>query len=118
MPKDNILKFINHRRKLRAPMVIYADYEAILEKEQSCQPNADSSFTTCKQRHIPSSFGIYQVNCCCQPSDGNQMEPEIYRDKDCTEKFLESIIARAKEHQERLNNPKTAQTDGRGNEEA
>ena len=35
----NTLKFQNHHKQMSVPFVIYADFEAITEKIQGCQPN-------------------------------------------------------------------------------
>ena len=40
---NNILKFNNHHKQQPIPFVTYADFEAITEKVQGCQPNNDSS---------------------------------------------------------------------------
>lgn len=47
---DNIIKFQNYNRQLKAPFVIYADFEAVTEKVQSCKPN-DNSYTEAYQKH-------------------------------------------------------------------
>ena len=43
--KRSLIKFENHYRQLQVPFVIYADFEALLEKIQKCQRNGDKSFT-------------------------------------------------------------------------
>ena len=42
---DNILKYNNYHKQQPIPFVIYADFEAITEKVQGCQPNNDKSYT-------------------------------------------------------------------------
>ena len=42
---ENILKFNNHHKQMPQAFVIYADFEAITEKIQTCQPNDKKSFT-------------------------------------------------------------------------
>ena len=46
MPKvgENILKFNNFHKQQAVPFVIYADFEAITKKVQSCKPNDDKSY--------------------------------------------------------------------------
>ena len=41
MPKkgESVVQFKNHQRQMPAPFVIYADFEAITEKIQGCEPN-------------------------------------------------------------------------------
>ena len=47
MPKEgeNILKFNNFHKRQAVPFVIYADFEAIMNKVQGCKPNDDKSYT-------------------------------------------------------------------------
>ena len=46
MPKaDNMVYFKNYHKRLEAPFVIYADFEAINEKVHRCQPINDKSYT-------------------------------------------------------------------------
>jgi len=42
---NNILKFNNYHKQLPVPFVIYADFEAITENVQGCQPNNNKSNT-------------------------------------------------------------------------
>ena len=52
--KDKILKY-NHRQKsLKAPFMIYADLECLLEKMRLCQNNPEKSCTEKKTKHTPS----------------------------------------------------------------
>lgn len=45
------------------PFVIYADFQAITEKVQGCQPNIDKSYTETYQNHKDCGYG-YKVICC------------------------------------------------------
>jgi len=38
--------FKNHHKMLRVPFVVHADFEAITEKIESCQPSNENSYTT------------------------------------------------------------------------
>ena len=64
MPKkgENILKYTNHHKQQPIPFVIYADFEAITEKVQGCQPNNDKSYTEAYQKHTDCGYG-YKVVC-------------------------------------------------------
>ena len=45
MPKaDDMVYFKNYQKGLKAPFIIYADFEAITEKIYDCQPNYDESY--------------------------------------------------------------------------
>ena len=39
------------------PFVIYADFEAIAEKIQGCEPNSTKSYTDKYQKHTGCSYG-------------------------------------------------------------
>mgnify|MGYP001796290189 CR=1 FL=1 len=54
--KNNTLKFINHQKQQAVPFVIYADFEAITEKIQGCQPTNNKSFTQAYQRHTDCGY--------------------------------------------------------------
>ena len=62
MPKkvENILQFKNHQKQMPAPFVIYADFEAVTEKIQGCEPNNNKSYTNKYQTHTSCSYG-YKV---------------------------------------------------------
>ena len=46
MPNDNNKTLYNHGEKsLKAPFMIYADLECLLEKMHSCQNNPEKSYT-------------------------------------------------------------------------
>ena len=47
MPEEgkNILKYLAGEPLLKAPFAIYADFECLLIKEQSCQNNLEKSYT-------------------------------------------------------------------------
>ena len=46
MPEEgSTIKFENYHKQLRAPFVIYADFEALMEKIQKCQQDDGKSFT-------------------------------------------------------------------------
>ncbi|CAH3176400.1 unnamed protein product [Porites evermanni] len=57
------LQFQNHHRQMLVPFVINADFEAITEKIQGCQPNNTQSCTDKYQKHTGCSYG-YKVVCC------------------------------------------------------
>ena len=59
----NTLHFQNHRSQMAAPFVIQADFEAVTEKVQGCQPNSTKSYTNKYQKHTGCSYG-YKVVCC------------------------------------------------------
>ena len=56
---NKILKY-NHRKKsLKAPAIIYADLECLLEKMHSCQNNLEESYKEKKTKHTPSGYPLF-----------------------------------------------------------
>ena len=62
IPKEgeNIVQFKNHHRQMPAPFVIYADFEAIIEKIHGYEPNNSKSYTDKYQKHTSCGYG-YKV---------------------------------------------------------
>ena len=57
MPNEDnkILKHNHGEKSLKAPAIIYADLECLLEKMHSCQNNPEKSYT----EHAPSDYSIF-----------------------------------------------------------
>ena len=92
--KENILKFNGFKKQLPVPFVIYADFEAITEKIDSCQPNDNKSYTEAYQNHRDCGYG-YKVVCCYD--DKFTKEAVIYRgdgkgSEGAVYKFLEAML--------------------------
>ena len=95
MPKkgENTLKYTNHHKQQAVPFVIYADFEAITEKIQGCQPNNDKSYTEAYQKHTDCGYG-YKVVCCY---DDKYTKPiNIYRGEKAVYKFMEKMLEEVK----------------------
>ena len=62
MPNNNnkILKYNHGEKSLKAPFIIYADLECLLEKMLSCQNNFEKSYTEKKTKHTPSGYSIFR----------------------------------------------------------
>ena len=52
----NISKYYSGEKSLKAPFTLYADFECLLIKEQSCQNNLEKPYTERKARHEPSVY--------------------------------------------------------------
>ena len=90
---DNILKYNNYHKQQPIPFVIYADFEAITEKVQGCQPNNDKSYTEAYQKHTDCGYG-YKVVCCY---DDKYTKPiNIYRGEKAVYKFMEKMLEEVK----------------------
>jgi hypothetical protein len=59
---------------MRVPFVIYADFETFNVKIDTCQPNANRSYTQKIMKQVPSSFCFYAVSSVT----GEKFEPVIY----------------------------------------
>ena len=54
-----ILEFNQYKKSYKAPFIIYADLECIIEKVDGCKNNPKNSLTTKVSEHVPSCFPIY-----------------------------------------------------------
>ena len=87
--KGDKVYFKNHHKQLSVPFVIYADFEAITEKVDSCQPNNDKSYTEAYQNHKDCGYG-YKVVCCY---DDKYSKPvQIYRGENAVYKFMKNML--------------------------
>ena len=80
---NNKLKFENSHKEILVPFVIYADFEAITEKVQNCQPDNNKSFTEEYQKHIDCGYA-YKVVCCY--NDRYSKPIKIYRGENAVNK--------------------------------
>ena len=89
--------FHNYHKQLPIPFVIYADFEAITKKIDSCSPPQHKSYTQAYQKHEPSGFG-YKVVC---HYDKKYSKPAvIYRGENVIEKFIQHLFSEVKDCQE------------------
>ena len=89
--------FYQHQKQLPIPFVVYADFEAITEKIDSCSPPQHKSYTQAYQKHKPSGFG-YKVVC---HYDKKYSKPAvIYRGENVIEKFIQHLFREVKDCQE------------------
>ena len=58
-PKNTILKFQNHYKKLSIPFVVYADFECFTKPLSTCDSYPHDSYTYSYQKHEPSGFCLY-----------------------------------------------------------
>ena len=93
MPDNNLLKFNNFHKQQPVPFVIYADFEAIIEKISGCQPNNNKSKTEAYQKHTDCRYG-HKVVCCY---DDKYTKPAtIYRGEKAVYEFLEDMLEEVK----------------------
>ena len=89
----NILQFQNYHKQMPVLFVIYADFDAITEKIQGCEPNNTQSYTDKYQKHTGCSYG-YKVVCCY---DDQYVKPvQIYRGEKPIKTFMEEMLKKAR----------------------
>ena len=64
MPSEDtkILEFNQYQKSDKAPFIIYADLECIIEKIDGCKNNPESSSTTKVSKHISSGFPMSTIS--------------------------------------------------------
>ena len=89
MPNEDnkILKYNPGEKSLKAPFIIYADLECLLQKINTCQNNPEKSYTEKKAKHKPSGYSL--VKCCSFDSTKNVSS--YYRGKDCMKIFCKDL---------------------------
>ena len=89
MPKagENKTAFKNFYKQMKAPYVIYADFECVLRKIVTCEPNNKKSFTIKTEKHEPCGFSYVVVR-----SDGQTFGPYTHRAEDTVYIFLKSLL--------------------------
>ena len=89
--------FYQHQKQLPVPFVIYADFEALTRKTDSCSPRGDKSYTQAYQKHEACGFG-YKVVC---HYDQKYSKPAvIYRGENPVPKFYQNLSEEVKYCQE------------------
>ena len=89
MPNDDN-KYISStlgKNSLRVPIVVYADFECLLVKIDSCEKNPNMSYTEKKDKHIPCGYSI----TTCYSYDKSLNKSSYYRGPDCVEKFSQDL---------------------------
>ena len=57
-----IIEFNQYDKSDKAPFIIYADLECLIEKIDGCKNNPDNLFTTKVGQHIPSGFSMSTIS--------------------------------------------------------
>ena len=89
MPKagENKMAFKNYYKQMKAPYVVYADFECILKKIDTCEPDNKQSFAIKTEKHEPCGFSDVVVR-----SDGQTFGPCTYRDEDAVFGMREDMV--------------------------
>ena len=85
--KDNNTIEFNQKDYGKAPFVIYADLECLLEKISTCYNNPEESSTTKMNKHTQSGYSLF-TNCSF---DERENKLDYYRGEDCMKKFCKDL---------------------------
>ena len=101
MPKEgeNKMAFQNFHKQMKAPYVVYADFECIVKKVHTCEPDNKKSFTVKTEKHEPCRFSYVVVR-----SDGQTKGPCTYRGEDAVYAFLRYLLDEEKDMREDMAN--------------
>ena len=86
--KEKWIKFKNFGKQLRAPFVIYADFECFTQKIAPDEQSEHAASKCQYQKHIPSGFCYIVVST----HNTHSGMPFLYRGPGAVEKFFEKII--------------------------
>ena len=91
---ENRVEFINHRKQIPVPFVIYADFEAITKKNKRSDINeskdeSNVSYTKAYQTHVDCGYGYKVV---CHYDWKLSKRSKIYRGKGAVYKFMENML--------------------------
>ena len=93
--EEDIMVFKNHYKKLKAPFVIYADFECLTTRTGTVSTKEVK--TDKYQHHRPCGFMINVVNSI----DGSS-KPFLHRGEDCMDVFIQKIIEVKNEIMEKM----------------
>lgn len=98
--ENDVLEFKDYEKTLKVPFVIYADFETINIKLNTCEPKPDQSATTSTTKLDVCGFG-YKVVC----EDERYTKPSvIYRGKDAGKHLIECLLREEEEIRDILSN--------------
>ena len=72
-----------HQKSDKAPFIIYADPECLIEKINVCKNHPGNSLTTKVSKQIPSGFSMSTISSF----KSIENKYDVYRGKDCMKKF-------------------------------
>ena len=89
MPNEDnkILKYNHGEKSTKAPFIIYADLESLLEKMNTCHNNPEKSSTTTINKHTPSGYSLFTH--CSFDEEGNKFSH--YRGEDSMKTFCKGL---------------------------
>ena len=93
MPSEDtkILEFNQYQKSDKAPFIIYAGLECIIEKTDGCKNSPENSSSTKVSEHVLSGSSMSAVSSF----RSREKKHDIYRGKDCMKKFCEFLREQA-----------------------
>ena len=91
--------FKNYHKQMKAPYVVYADFESLVKKIATCEPDNEKSFTIKTEKQEPCGFSFLIVR-----SDGQAFGPVTYRGEDAVYNFLRILLVEEKRMREDMAN--------------
>ena len=85
--KHGILEFNQYMNSDKMPYIFYADIESSIKKIDGCVNNPENPSTTKIDEHIPCQYSVSTI----WAFDHIEIKHTLYRRKDCTKKFCESL---------------------------
>ncbi|CAC5362600.1 unnamed protein product [Mytilus coruscus] len=94
LPEEGeVLEFKEYAKTAQIPFVIYADFECLTRRVDTCHPNLNISSTTTYQQTEAYSFGYQRVSV----DKRYDKPPVIYRGPDVVENFIRYLLEEEKE---------------------
>ena len=89
MPSEDtkVLEFNQYQKFDKAPFIIYADLDFLIERINGSKNNSENLFTAKVIEQIPSGVSMFSISSFKRIE--NKHDP--FRDKDCMKKFCKSI---------------------------
>ena len=89
MPNEDnkILQYNHGEKSMRAPFIIYADLESLLEKMDTCHDNPEKSSATKINKHMPSGYSLF-MHCSFNKAEKKH---DYYRGEDCMKTFCKDL---------------------------
>ena len=82
-----ILEFNQYKKSDKAPFIIYAALQRIIEKTDGCKNNLENLSTTKVSEHVPSGYSMSTISSFRRIENKH----DKYRGKDCMKKFCEFL---------------------------
>ncbi|XP_046851910.1 uncharacterized protein LOC124445250 [Xenia sp. Carnegie-2017] len=106
--KNNKIRFENYHKQLKAPFIIYADFESPVCKIEGPALNPEKSKTQQTSRHEACGYLFIVVR-----SDGETLPPQLCRGPDAAKNFLEALQEEERKIKTLLANPEPMHMTGK-----